>query len=235
MISVATLVRPLCHSIAGRFCSLLVLSGSIVYNSNPLAPDFVASTTRGPIAFHEWAGISWVVLFAQEEDTAMWASELGQVEGLRSEWAQADTRVIGLVTDKSAGRTPGFHGLEGSADGFAFPVIVDPKRRVLRRFASTRRYTAPARPVFIIDPYKNIRLTLSYARHSERNFREILGIVNGLRAGRQRGGNEADLIAERHCSSAAAVGRQHQGTAYPRAGTRELPWYLGRMGPKLQR
>lgn len=193
-----------------------------MYNSNLHAPDFVASTTRGPIAFHEWAGISWVVLFAQQEDTAVWASELGQVEGLRNEWAQADTRVIGLVTDRLAGWTSGSRGgSEAPAGGFTFPVIVDPKRRVLRRFASTRGYTAPARPVFIIDPYKTVRLTLSYARHSERNFTEILGIVAGLRGGKQRGSSAADSIAARDCTSAAAG--QHAGTGYPRAGKHETP------------
>jgi alkyl hydroperoxide reductase subunit AhpC len=207
-----------------------------VYNSSALVPDFVASTTRGPIAFHEWAGISWVVLFAQERNTAIWTSELAQVEGLRSEWARADARVIGLLADRSTRHIPPARdGSQGSADVFSFPVIVDPKRQVLSRLATTRRNVAPARPVFIIDPYKNIRLTLSYARQSERNFREILGIVDGLRAGKQLGRREGESTAVRHCTSGASPARQHTGTTHLRPDHHSIPWYLGRMGPKLQR
>jgi thioredoxin-dependent peroxiredoxin len=147
------------------------------------APDFVASTTQGPIAFHEWAGLSWVILFSQFQENEMWAAELAQVEQMKLELERADVRMIGLLTGKPTGRPA---SAPTNADAHALgsmPVINDLRRRILSRFTSpSRRGGARMRPVFIIDPHKKIRLTKTYPEALVRDFREILGIVDCLRA-----------------------------------------------------
>ena len=151
------------------------------------APDFVASTTQGPIAFHEWAGISWVILFSALHEGATWAAELAQAARLKRAAEQADTKMIGLLAAKPATARDGIVGHRAHAgEELSAPVISDPNRRVLSRFANSRwRRSASARPVFIIDPYKAVRLTITYPQGVVRDFSEILGIIESLRAVQQ--------------------------------------------------
>jgi alkyl hydroperoxide reductase subunit AhpC len=148
------------------------------------APDFVASTTQGPIAFHEWAGLSWVILFSQFQENEMWAAELAQVEHMKLELERADVRMIGLLAGKPAGRPASAPAdAHSTRELGSTPVINDPRRRILSRFTSPSRHGgARMRPVFIIDPHKRTRLTMTYPETLVRDFREIVGIVDCLRA-----------------------------------------------------
>src|SRR5690606_24855113 len=64
-----------------------------------------------------------------------------------------------------------------------FPIIADADRKVATLYdmihpnAST---TATVRSVFIIDPAKKIRLTLTYPASTGRNFNEILRVIDSL-------------------------------------------------------
>jgi thioredoxin-dependent peroxiredoxin len=152
----------------------------------PWAPDFTASTSHGPIAFHEWAGVSWVVLFSSPNESVQWAAELAQVDRLQHAWECVGTKMLGLLAAKrglSRGAAAG--SSEERAAPIAAPVISDPNHRVLRRFISRWRRAVTMRPVLIIDPSKRLRLTLSYPDGVVRDFREILRVVDGLRAARE--------------------------------------------------
>ena len=68
-------------------------------------------------------------------------------------------------------------------DGLTFPIVADKDHKVAELYdmihpnAST---TAAVRSVFIIDPSKKIRLTMTYPMNVGRNFDEILRVIDAL-------------------------------------------------------
>jgi alkyl hydroperoxide reductase subunit AhpC len=149
------------------------------------APDFRANTTLGPIQFHEWLGSSWAVLFSHPKDfTPVCTTELGYTERLRPEFEKRNVKVIGLSVDPLADH-------ERWADDIAetqgarprFPLIADADRAVATLYgmihpnAST---TLTVRSVFIVDPARKIRATITYPASTGRNFDEILRVVDSL-------------------------------------------------------
>ena len=67
---------------------------------NDVVPNFNAQTDQGPIAFHDWIGSSWAILFSHPKDfTPVCTTEFGAVAQLAKEWAQRNTKVIGVSVD----------------------------------------------------------------------------------------------------------------------------------------
>ena len=149
------------------------------------APDFTAETTDGLIRFHEWLGDGWAILFSHPRDfTPVCTTELGYVARLKPEFDRRGVKVIGLSIDPLDSHR-GWAADIKETQGYApnFPIIADPERKVADLYgmihpAHDEVYTV--RTVFVIDPKKKIRLTITYPQTTGRNFDEILRVIDSL-------------------------------------------------------
>lgn len=149
------------------------------------APDFTQDSTEGPISFHAWLGASWGVLFSHPKDfTPVCTTELSQVARLKPEWDRRNVRPIALSVDPVeshvvwAGDIAEFQG-----KAVNYPILADADRSVARLYGMIHPQSDPnltVRAVYIIDPDKRIRLTLTYPPSTGRNFQEILRAIDGL-------------------------------------------------------
>jgi thioredoxin-dependent peroxiredoxin len=150
-----------------------------------IAPDFEADTTEGRIRFHAWLGNSWGVLFSHPKNyTPVCTTELGYTAKLKSEFEKRNVKAIGLSVDKLEDH----HGwskdiLETQGAALNFPLIADADRKVSDLYDMIHPNasdTFTVRSVFVIDPNKKVRLTLTYPASTGRNFDEILRVIDSL-------------------------------------------------------
>lgn len=150
-----------------------------------IAPDFQAPTTQGEINFHDWIGDSWAVLFSHPKDfTPVCTTELGQVAKLKSEFDARNTKVIGLSVDPVDSHVEWEADIaETQGQAVNFPMIGDPEATVANLYGMIHPNasgTLTVRSVFVIDPAKKIRLSLTYPASTGRNFDEILRVIDSL-------------------------------------------------------
>ncbi|KAF9519193.1 hypothetical protein BS47DRAFT_1370808 [Hydnum rufescens UP504] len=129
-----------------------------------IAPDFEAQTTKGTIKFHEWL----------------------EVARRHADFQKRGVKVIGLSAN----------GLESHekwiADINDFD-IADADRKISHLYdmldavditnVDAKGQPFTVRTVFVIDPKKIIRLTVSYPAQVGRSFDEILRVVDSLQLG----------------------------------------------------
>ncbi len=150
-----------------------------------LAPDFEQESSEGPIRFHQWLGDSWGVLFSHPADfTPVCTTELGLTAKLKGEFAKRNVKVIALSVDPVESHRKWIHDINTTQDTVVnFPILADANRKVSELYdlihpnAST---TATVRSLFVIDPAKKIRLTITYPASTGRNFDEILRVIDSL-------------------------------------------------------
>ena len=149
------------------------------------APDFTADTSEGQVSFHDWAGDSWVVFFSHPADfTPVCTTELGRVGQLKDEWAARGVKVIALSVDSAedhAGWKPDIEGYSNTT--VDYPIIADQDKKVAELYDMIHPGegdSSSVRSVFIIDPAKKVRLSLTYPKSVGRNFDEILRAVDAL-------------------------------------------------------
>jgi len=150
-----------------------------------IAPDFEQDSTAGTIHFHEWLGSSWGVLFSHPKDfTPVCTTELGEVARLKPEWEKRNVKVLGLSVDP-----PGSHEkwaadiAETQGHALNFPLLSDADRKVSTLYGMVHPEADPlltVRSVFVIDPNKKVRLTLTYPPSAGRNFEEVLRVIDSL-------------------------------------------------------
>jgi alkyl hydroperoxide reductase subunit AhpC len=149
------------------------------------APDFEQQSTLGPIRFHEWLGNSWGVLFSHPKNfTPVCTTELAEVARLKDEWAKRGVKPIGLSVDAvEAHRLWDKDIEETQGHALNFPMLADSDKKVANLYGMIHAETDPTvtvRSVYIIDPNKKVRLTLTYPPSAGRNFAEILRAIDSL-------------------------------------------------------
>ncbi|HTJ03188.1 MAG TPA: peroxiredoxin [Methylovirgula sp.] len=150
-----------------------------------VAPDFEASTTEGPIKFHDFIGNSWVVLFSHPKNfTPICTTELGYTAKLKPEFDKRGVKVLGLSVDPLDSHEKWADDIkETQGHALNFPLIADPDRKVADLYGMIHpnaNDTLTVRSVFVIGPDKKIKLTLTYPASTGRNFDEILRVIDSL-------------------------------------------------------
>jgi alkyl hydroperoxide reductase subunit AhpC len=150
-----------------------------------IAPDFHATTTDGPIQFHEWIDGSWTVLFSHPRNfTPVCTTELGAAAKLKPDFDRRKVKLIGLSVDPlDAHATWAADIAETQGASLNFPLIADPDRKVANLYGMIHPNasdTATVRSVFVIGPDKKVKLTLTYPASTGRNFDEVLRVIDSL-------------------------------------------------------
>lgn len=150
-----------------------------------IAPDFTADTTIGRINFHDWLEGSWCVLFSHPKDfTPVCTTELGAAAKLTSEFSKRGVKLIGLSVGSVTEHKKWIPDINSvSKVTLSFPLIGDEKHQVAELYGMIHAAsddTATVRTVFVIDPNKKIRLTMTYPASTGRNFQEILRVIDSL-------------------------------------------------------
>ena len=154
-------------------------------NLGSIAPDFVQDSTEGELNFHQWLGNSWGVLFSHPADfTPVCTTELGTVAKIKGEFDKRNVKVVALSVDPVDKHHRWIEDINDTQKTkINFPVIADADRKVSLLYGMIHPQaseTATVRSVFVIDPNKKVRLTLTYPASTGRDFNEILRVIDSL-------------------------------------------------------
>ena len=149
------------------------------------APNFTIATTKGEISLHDWAGDSWVFFFSHPSDfTPVCTTEMGRTAQLSAEFEKRNTKPLGLSTDTVEEHVKWIEDVNDTQNtDLQFPIVADAEHKVAQLYDMIHpgeSETAAVRSVFIIDPDKKIRLTMTYPMSCGRNFDEILRVIDAL-------------------------------------------------------
>jgi alkyl hydroperoxide reductase subunit AhpC len=161
---------------------------------NSEAPDFTAETTQGTISFHNWIGSSWAILFSHPKDfTPVCTTELGYMAGLKPQFDQRNTKIIGLSVDPVANHGRWAKDIEETqGHAVTYPMIGDPELKVAKLYdmlpadagesaaGRTAADNATVRSVFVIGPDKKVKAMLTYPMSTGRNFDEVLRLLDSI-------------------------------------------------------
>ena len=132
-----------------------------------IAPNFKQKSSAGDIDFHKYIEGNWAVLFSHPKDyTPVCTTELGRVSKLKSEFDKRGVKVIALSVDGVESHKGWISDInETQHCTVNFPIIADEDKSVSTLYGMIHPQSLDSltvRTVFIIDPNKKIRLTLTY-------------------------------------------------------------------------
>lgn len=195
-----------------------------------IAPDFSTETQIGPIRFHEWAGDSWVFLFSHPADfTPVCTTEMGRTAQLAAEFAKRNVKPLGLSTDTAAEHLRWIEDVNDTQNtDLRFPILADADLSIARLYDMIhpqQSETAAVRSVFIIDPAKRIRLTMTYPMSVGRNFNEILRAIDALQMGdAHRIATPADWVPGKDVIIPPSIKDDEAAKLFPQGWTNVRPY-----------
>jgi alkyl hydroperoxide reductase subunit AhpC len=194
------------------------------------APDFTADTSTGKIHFHEWLGTDWAFFFSHPGDfTPVCTTEIGRTAQLADEFAKRHVKPLGLSTDGVAEHLRWIDDVNDTQKTTVqFPIIADHDKKIARLYEMIHAHeseTAAVRSVFIIDPQKKIRLTMTYPMNVGRNFDEILRVIDALQTGEtHRVATPADWVPGRPVIIPLSIKDAEAKTLFPKGFTEVRPY-----------
>lgn len=150
-----------------------------------MAPNFDTETSQGKINFYDWLGDSWGILFSHPADfTPVCTTELGTVANYQPEFDKRGVKVLAVSVDGKESHLEWIKDIEETQHvKVTYPIIADENRVVAELYDMIHPNAndkLTVRSVFIIDPAKKVRLTLTYPASTGRNFDEILRVIDSL-------------------------------------------------------
>ena len=148
-------------------------------------PDFTQESSEGTISLYDWAGDSWVVLFSHPADyTPVCTTELGEVAKLKPEFEKRKAKVLALSVDDAKSHQGWIGDInETQSTTVNYPILADVDQKVSDLYGMIHpnaNAKLTVRTVFVIDPNKKLRLTITYPPSTGRNFDEILRVIDSL-------------------------------------------------------
>lgn len=150
-----------------------------------IAPDFEQDSSLGRIRFHEYLGSSWGILFSHPANfTPVCTTELGLTAKLHDEFAKRNVKVLALSVDELGRHEAWIDDINKTQNAKVnFPIIADADRKVSTLYDMIHPNANDAltvRSLFVIDPNKKVRLTITYPASTGRNFDEVLRVIDSL-------------------------------------------------------
>ncbi|KAG8883187.1 hypothetical protein FRB98_003274 [Tulasnella sp. 332] len=133
-------------------------------------------------------------IFAKPDFTPVCTTELGEVARRAPDFKSKGVKVIGLSANGLESHRDWIKDInEVTSTDVQFPIIADPTREISKLYdmldaqdltnVDAKGIPFTIRTVFVIDPKKIIRLTLSYPAAVGRSFDEVIRVIDALQAG----------------------------------------------------
>lgn len=143
------------------------------------APDFMTTTTTGPLKLSEYNKDSWIIFFSHPADfTPVCTTEMsGFAQEMDGFFAEHNTKLLGLSIDSIHSHIAWVDNVKRNTGiYFKFPIIADLDMSISKLYGMLQpneSETAAVRAVFFIDPNGIIRLIMYYPLSVGRNMHEI--------------------------------------------------------------
>ena len=189
------------------------------------APDFTVDSQVGEISLHEWAGDSWVFFFSHPADfTPVCTTEMGRTAQLANEFEKRNTKPLGLSTDTAEEHRKWIEDVNDTQNtDLKFPIVADADLSIAKLYDMIHpdeSETAAVRSVFIIDPDKKVRLTMTYPMSVGRNFDEILRVIDALQlSDAKRIATPADWMPGKEIIIPPSISDDEAKTLFPQGWT----------------
>ena len=149
------------------------------------APNFIASTSSGPLDFYEFLGAAWGILLSHPGDfTPACTTELGKVSSFQEEFEKRNVKVLALSVDSMESHKEWIKDInETQKVTVGFPIIADETKVIATAYDMIHpnaSETLTVRFLFVIGPDKKVKLMITYPASTGRNFYEVLRVIDSL-------------------------------------------------------